>query len=388
MYAMSETFSLLLIDDEEGIRKVLGLSLTDAGWRVRTASSAEEALAVFRQENFPIVLTDIKMPGMDGLELLKALKECKPETEVVLMTGHGDLGLAIQGIKLDAADFVTKPIHDDALDIALARARERWSMRQAIRKHTEHLQELVEQKTRELLAAERLATIGQTVAGLSHSIKNMASGLEGSLFLLRQGLDTDHRDYLEQGWEMLEVNVRKLKNLSLDMLRFARIETLHPKPTDPAKPARQVVELFQARAREQGLALTLHDESDLPMADLDAEAVHRCLMDLVGNALDACLAAGFGPRHPGGQVILSVNASPDRIIYRVSDNGCGIAEDTMSKLFSTFFSTKGEHGSGLGLMAVKKTVQAHGGNIDVRSTHKAGSEFIISIPFKCENKNA
>jgi len=386
MNAMSETFSLLLIDDEEGIRKVLGLSLADAGWQVRTASSAEEALAIFKQEDFPIVLTDIKMPGMDGLELLKALKESKPETEVVLMTGHGDLGLAIQGIKLDAADFVTKPIDDEVLGIALARAKERWSMRRAIREHTEHLQELVEQKTRELLAAERLATIGQTVAGLSHSIKNMASGLEGSLFLLRQGLDSDHRAYLEQGWEMLEANVRKLKNLSLDMLRFARIEALHPKPTDPIVPARQVVDLFTARAQEQGLALTLDGASALPLADLDAEAVHRCLMDLVGNALDACLSAGFGSNAPGGRVHLTVGTVPGWITYSVSDNGCGITDETMSKLFSTFFSTKGEHGSGLGLMSVKKTVQAHGGTIDVHRAQNGGSTFIISIPVKCENK--
>lgn len=385
---MNKQFSLLLIDDEEGIRKVLGLTLADAGWRVSPAASAEEALAVFRQDDFPIVLTDIKMPGMDGLQLLKALKEIKPETEVVLMTGHGDLSLAIQGIKLDAADFVTKPIDNDVLEIALARARERWTMRRAIREHTEHLQDLVEQKTRELLAAERLATIGQTVAGLSHSIKNMASGLEGSLFLLRQGLDTDHREYLEQGWEMLEANVRKLKNLSLDMLRFARVEELRPRPTDPALPARQVVELFQAGAAERGIELRLQAAAGLPSVAIDPEAVHRCLMDLVGNALDACSAAGFSREAPGGAVLLDVGYAPERITYRVADNGCGIPEGTLPKLFSAFFSTKGEHGSGLGLMAVKKTVQAHGGSIDVRSTQDEGSEFIITIPLQCDNKNA
>lgn len=383
---MNAHFSLLLIDDEEGIRKILGLTLADAGWNVCTAASAEEALGLFRQSDFPIVLTDIKMPGMDGLELLKVLKEIKPETEVVLMTGHGDLDLAIQGIKLDAADFVTKPIHDDALDIALARARERWTMRRAIREHTEHLQDLVEQKTRELLAAERLATIGQTVAGLSHSIKNMASGLEGSLFLLRQGLDTDHRDYLEQGWEMLEANVHKLKNLSLDMLRFARVEELHPCPTDPALPARQVVELFQVNAAERGVELRLETHDKLPLVDLDAEAVHRCLMDLVSNALDACSAAGFSPDTPGGTVLVQVEKSSDGISYLVKDNGCGIDENTLPQLFNAFFSTKGNNGSGLGLVAVKKTVRAHGGFIDVQSSQGGGSEFKITIPRQYDNK--
>lgn len=385
---MNESFPLLLIDDEEGIRKVLGMVLADAGWDVRVAASAEEALALFREEHFPLVLTDIKMPGMDGLGLLKALKEFRPETEVVLMTGHGDLDLAIQGIKLDAADFVTKPIHDDALDIALARAKERWTMRRAIREHTEHLQDLVEQKTRELLAAERFATVGQTVAELSHSIKNMASGLEGSLFLLRQGLENDHKAYLEQGWEMLEANVRTLKNLSMNMLRFAKTEELQPRAMDPVLPARQVVELLRPQALERGVDLTLRTSGTLPLADLDGEAIHRCLMDLVGNALDACTSAGFSAQNPGGQVRVDVAAAHDRIVFTVSDNGCGIAESTRPKLFSAFFSTKGDGGSGLGLMSVKKTVNAHGGLVDARSINGEGSQFIITIPVKYDNKNA
>lgn len=385
---MSANISLLLIDDEEGIRKVLSLSLADAGWLVRTAANAEEGLALFQQGDFPIVLTDIKMPGMDGLELLRTLKEIKPETEVVLMTGHGDLDLAIQGIKLDAADFVTKPIDDDVLEIALKRATERWSMRRAIREHTEHLEELVEEKTRDLLAAERLATIGQTVAGLSHSIKNMASGLEGSLFLMKQGQETAHQEYLTQGWEMLEANVRKLKNLSLDMLRFARIGELTTERIDPALPARQVVGLMQAAATAQGVTLNLDAPDQLPPADLDAAAVHRCLMDLVGNALDACHSAGFGPDNPQGSIRVHVAVSPAAISYRVADNGCGIPDSMRARLFNVFFSTKGEKGSGLGLMAVQKTVQAMGGSIDVLSTEGAGSEFIITIPMKCDNKNA
>jgi len=384
---MSDTLSLLLVDDEEGIRKVLSLVLRDAGWDVRTASSAEEALSLFRQERVPIVLTDIKMPGMDGLQLLRLLKEFEPETEVVLMTGHGDLDLAIQGIKLDAADFVTKPIRDDALDIALARARERWSMRRAIREHTEHLERLVEEKTRELLVAERLATIGQTVAGLSHSIKNMASGLEGSLFLLRQGLDNDQKSYLEEGWEMLEANVRRLKNLSMDMLRFARPDALKLELADPVTPASQVVELMASRAEELGIELHLQGPRTLPLVAIDVEALHRCLLDLVGNALDACISAGYGLTRPGGCVTVRVGISPKSLIYQVLDNGCGIADGIKPNLFSAFFSTKGERGSGLGLVAVRKTVQAHGGSIDVQSSNGMGSEFTIIIPTQCDNKN-
>jgi len=379
---MSEKPSLLLVDDEEGIRKVLGLALADAGYRVRTAKNAEDALAQFHQEPAPIVLTDIKMPGMDGLGLLRAIKAQAPDTEVILITGHGDIDLAIQGIKLDAADFVTKPIRDDTLDIALSRACERRAMRQAIREHTEHLEHLVEQKTRELLEAERLAAVGQTVAGLSHAIKNMASGLEGSLFLLRQGLEGDRKTYLEQGWDMLAANVQKLKNLSLDMLRFAKPEDLHPAPTDPAAPARQVVELLAPQAQAAGVALRL-EAAEGPPAMLDAEALHRCLMNLVGNAIEACAAAGFGPGAPGGRVTVAVDGLPGGgTRYRVADNGCGIPASARERLFTAFFSTKGEGGSGLGLMTTKKTVEAHGGTIHLAAQENEGSEFIIIIPGK------
>ncbi|MBI5520684.1 MAG: hybrid sensor histidine kinase/response regulator [Desulfovibrio sp.] len=395
MTRAGEPKSLLLVDDEEGIRRVLSLTLADAGWRVRTAENAEDALAQFRAQPAPVVLTDIKMPGMDGLALLQAIKALDPECEVILITGHGDMDLAIQGIKLDAADFVTKPIRDDALDIALSRARERRAMRRAIREHTEQLEQMVEQKTRQLIDAERLAAVGQTVAGLSHAIKNMASGLEGSLFLLRQGQEKDRRSYLEEGWEMLEANVGKLKRLSLDMLRFARPEELHPAPTDPALPARQVAELLRPQAQAMGVALELDAPEGLPRANIDAEALHRCLLNLVGNALDACAAAGFGPApaergeggegepgcRPGGRVLLRVEALPGGGVgYSVRDNGCGIAESDRDSLFTAFFSTKGAHGSGLGLMTTKKTVEAHGGSIHVASNNGDGSEFIILIP--------
>lgn len=378
---MNPARSVLLVDDEPGIRRVLSLSLEDRGFIVRQAANTEEALALFRREPAPVTLTDIKMPGQDGLDLLREIKALDPEAEVVLITGHGDLDQAIQGIKHDAADFVTKPIHDDALDIALARAFERRSMRMAIREHTEHLERLVEQKTRELIDAERLAAVGQAVAGLSHSVKNMASGLEGSLFLLRQGLEGDRQAYLEQGWEMLESNVRKLKELSLGMVRYCAAQELRLADVDPALPARQVAALLAPRAKAAHIALELEAPPGMPPARMDEEALHRCLLDLAGNALDACAAAGFGPDRPGGRVDIRVEPLPGGgVSYTVRDNGCGVPEALRPRLFTPFFTTKGEGGSGLGLASVKKAVEAHGGSILLQSKEGQGSEFNILIP--------
>ena len=390
---MSERQRVLLVDDEDGIRKVLGLTLADRGFAVHTAENAERALTLFRELKPTIVITDIKMPGMDGLELLRTIKaEAQGsdghgghDAEVILITGHGDIDLAIQGIKLDATDFVTKPISDDALDIALGRARERLDMRRAIREYTQELERLVEQKTRQLLASERLAAIGQTVAGLSHAIKNMASGLEGSIFLLGKGLEMDRRAYLEQGWEMLQANVEKIKNLSLEMLRYAKPEALKPVPCDPALPAREVTELLQLKAKAAGVDLSLAQPPDMTPVRLDAEALHRCLMNLVGNALDACQAAGFGPDAPGGQVRLAVEPQPGGgVRYSVSDNGCGLDEEAKARLFTAFFSTKGEGGSGLGLMTTKKIVEEHGGTIAVTSENGFGTTFSVVIPGQSE----
>ena len=113
--------TLLLVDDEPGIRKVLGISLSDAGYTVLTADSGEAALKTFREKSPPIVLTDIKMPGMDGISLLKKIKAESPDTEVIMITGHGDMELAIKSIKYEAIDFVTKPIDPSRLFSALAK---------------------------------------------------------------------------------------------------------------------------------------------------------------------------------------------------------------------------------------------------------------------------
>jgi DNA-binding NtrC family response regulator len=138
---------LLLVDDEEGIRKVLGISLTDSGYTVFTAENGEEALKIFRKETPPIVLTDIKMPGMDGIELLRKIKHENPDTEVIMITGHGDMDLAIKSLKFRAIDFVTKPVNDDVLEIALNRAHEKIRMRQQLREYTENLEALVREKS-------------------------------------------------------------------------------------------------------------------------------------------------------------------------------------------------------------------------------------------------
>jgi len=172
---------LLLADDEEGIRKVLRISLEDSGYEVLTAENGEEALAIFRRIRPPIVMTDIKMPGMDGIELLQKIKQENPDTEVIMISGHGDMDLAIKSLKYEAIDFVTKPINDDALEIALKRAHEKIDMRRQLREYTDNLEELVRQQSVRLVEMERLAAVGQTVEGLSSALRDIAGNFNAGI---------------------------------------------------------------------------------------------------------------------------------------------------------------------------------------------------------------
>lgn len=172
---------LLLADDEEGIRKVLGIYLADGGFEVLTAENGHQALEIFRNEQPPIVLTDLRMPGMDGIELLRTIKSERPDTEVIMITGHGDMDLAIESLKLEATDFVTKPINDDVLAIALKRAQERIAMRRQLREYTDNLKKLVRKQAARLVEVERLAAVGQALEGISSAFRGMAGDIEGGL---------------------------------------------------------------------------------------------------------------------------------------------------------------------------------------------------------------
>jgi PAS domain S-box-containing protein len=166
---------ILLVDDERDICEVLDISLSDLGYQVHTAQDGERALQIFRDINPPIVLTDIRMPGIDGIELLRTIKKESPDTEVIMLTGHGDMDLAIESLKLEATDFITKPINDDILGIALKRAHERITLKEKIEAHTENLERLVREQSDRLIKAERLAAVGQVVDGLASAMKGIVA---------------------------------------------------------------------------------------------------------------------------------------------------------------------------------------------------------------------
>ena len=141
---------ILIVDDEEIIVRLLSMSLRSDGYETITAFNGEQGLAVFKSESPDIVVTDIKMPGMDGLELLKKIKEIDIETEVIIVTGHGDIDSTITALQYGVSDFINKPVRDEALAIALERAKAKIHIRERLEEYTKNLEQKIAEATKEI----------------------------------------------------------------------------------------------------------------------------------------------------------------------------------------------------------------------------------------------
>ena len=206
---------ILIVDDEPDIREVLAISLEDMGYRTVEAENAATAFDLFQKENPQIVVTDIKMPGGDGIGLLRKIKHENTETEVIMITGHGDMDLAIRSLKYEATDFITKPINVDALEIALRRAREKIAMRRKLQEYTRSLEQLVQEKTE---LQDHLASLGLMIGSVSHGMKGLLTSLDGGLYLVSSGLKKKDFKRVEEGCQAAQETVQRIRKMVLDIL--------------------------------------------------------------------------------------------------------------------------------------------------------------------------
>lgn len=375
-----ENYKILVVDDEEGIRNVLKVTLGALGYRVFSAPDGEAGFQRFQQEQPQIVVTDIKMPGIDGIQLLKRIKGVDSETEVIMITGHGDMDLAVKSLQYEAADFITKPIDINVLETAIKKAIDRILISISIQTYMRDLEALVKEKDRKINESEKLVMVGQTIAGMSHAIKNIAGGLKGSSFVLEQGIAHENREYLKQGWEMMKGNIDKITKLSLDLLNYARTTRLVFTLENPNTPAREIMQLMKHRAAEKNIVFKMIPCRKKQLVMMDRDAIHSCLLNLVINAFDA--VEGIQPPGPAAGVSLTVEIRNKEVIYRVEDNGCGMSENITRAVFNEFITTKGVNGTGFGLMTTKKIVEEHDGKIGFTTQLDKGACFTIAIPLR------
>jgi two-component system, NtrC family, sensor kinase len=496
---------ILIIDDEESNVRVLAMSLRMDDHEVLTAYSGEEGLAISRKEAPELVLTDIKMPGMDGIEVLKRIKAQTPDIEVIIITGHGDIDNAIEALKFGASDFINKPIRGEVLTVAIKRAEEKQHIRRQLKEYTDHLEFKVEEATREirrqsnflakligssndgiiatdkelrvvifnpgaerifgytgeevvgnraitdllpeevqaifdptrgavlryeqgwrevailskngdripvrfygsvlyqkqemmgtvsffqdlreikrlqseLLRSERLAAIGQTVAGVAHGVKNILHGFKGGSYLVEIGIAKNDSDKLKKGWDMIQRNITRTSDLVLDLLSYSKERDPECEICDPNAIVKDVCEVMQDLAVRQHIEITVELDPRIGWVSIDPRTLHQCLTNLISNAIDACLFDDATDK----QWLVFVRTQrtrQDEICFSVRDNGTGMSAEVKKKLFTSFFSTKGHRGTGLGLLVTRKLVEEHGGDIEVESQPGHGTTFIVRMPF-------
>jgi PAS domain S-box-containing protein len=230
----------------------------------------------------------------------------------------------------------------------------------------------------EVIEAERLGAVGQTVAGLAHSIKNILMGLEGGKYIVSLGLEKNDKNMISEGWEMLERNFEKTTALVKDFLSFSKGRLPELKMIKPDTLIKEILDLYTDIAAQSGIKLKAVIDEKVKRAPLDKDGIHTCLTNLVSNAIDACLMA----EKKGNEVLLEVREGRGKLIFEVSDNGGGIDYEIKKKIFTTFFTTKGGEGTGLGLLTTRKIVQEHGGKIIVDSKPGQGARFRMEFPRK------
>ncbi|MFT5526579.1 MAG: two-component system NtrC family sensor kinase [Pirellulaceae bacterium] len=227
-----------------------------------------------------------------------------------------------------------------------------------------------------MVQSERLAAMGQTIATLSHHIKNILQGIRGGSYLIEEGLKSTEMEVIRKGWSIVDKNQEKISNLVMDMLSFSKDREPDMVPNDLNVIVNDVVELMSTRAKDAGVALTWSKNETVTKLLLDEDALHRAILNVVTNAIDACEG------RDNAEVAVSIEWASDKsnIAVVVADNGAGIEPQDIKKIFSVFESRKGNRGTGLGLPVSQKILSEHGGDIDVESELGVGSRFILRIP--------
>jgi signal transduction histidine kinase len=228
------------------------------------------------------------------------------------------------------------------------------------------------------LQAERLAAVGQTIATLSHHIKNILQGIRGGSYLIDMGLNQKDDSIVRRGWTIVEKNQTKIYNMVMDMLSFSKDREPVLEPTDLNALVADVIELMHSRAEEMSVTLSWEPSPAMPSVMIDPDGLHRAALNIVTNAIDAC------EDRPDSRVTVSTSWDPETSTARVAvaDNGVGIAADDLASIFQIFASTKGTKGTGLGLPVSQKIIREHGGQIAVTSELGSGSRFVIELPMK------
>jgi two-component system, sensor histidine kinase and response regulator len=378
---------LLVVDDEAAQVQALCHTLEDEGYSVKGFTSAAEALTTLRAGAFDIVLTDLTMPGMDGIAFLNAARATDPALVGIVMTGHGTIATAVEAMKAGALDYILKPF--DLRVILRVLARTQTMLR--LRRENAALLERLSARTEELEAANRDLSVANRELeafsySVSHDLRSPLRTIDGLLRVVHEDFGDAIPAEARRHLDTVAAQASRMSELTEDLLRLARLgrEPLSKHPVDIRALVQEVVDELRAAEPARQLEIRI---GELPAAEADPSLLRQVWVNLVANALkftrrresalieiSGAERAGNGARGPG---------EAGHKLYSVRDNGAGFDPRRAERLFGIFqrlHAAKDFEGTGVGLSLARRIVERHGGSIWAESEPDQGAAFHFTLP--------
>ena len=362
---VSQKATILVIDDEEAMRDSCCQVLSKDGYVAQTAENGQSGLRKIREVKPDLVLIDLKMPGMGGMELLETIGEIDPTIISIVITGYATIESAVKAMKRNAYDFLPKPFTPDQLRIVVERGLER-------RRLAAESARLLREKE---LMRENFVTL------VSHQLRSPLASIKQYFGVIREGFAGEATDTQKEIIEKAAGYVDCLLQLINDWLDMSRVEagriTENFEPVSLAPLLSETLEVLKPQAKAKNVVLELNAEDHLPLIHGDPKCLKEAFLNLVSN--------GISYNHKRGKVIVTVKEQGDDLEVSVSDTGIGISQENLAFIFDKFFRVKSREtqhvtGTGLGLPIVKRIIELHHGRIKVFSEFGRGSIFNILLP--------
>ena len=371
------TNRLLVVDDEAAQVEALCCTLEDEGYSVKGFTAAGAALAALRAGDFDIVLTDLTMPGMDGIAFLTAAREIDPDLAGIVMTGHGTIATAVEAMKAGALDYILKPF--DLRVILRVLARTQAMLR--LRRENAALLERLSLRTVELEAANRdLAAANRELESFSYSVSHDLRAplrtIDGLLRVVLEDFGGQVPAAVNEHIQAMSAQASRMSELIEDMLRLSRLgrEPLQKRPVDVRSLVQEVVGELRAAETARHLDIQV---GDLPVAQADPSLLRQVWVNLVANALK------FTRRRERALIEIGGAERADHKLYSIRDNGAGFDPRRAERLFGIFQRLHGPkefEGTGVGLSIARRIVERHGGRIWAEGEPDRGAAFHFTLP--------
>lgn len=380
---------LLVVDDEAAQVEALCRTLEDEGYSVMGFTGTGPALAALRGGSFDIVLTDLTMPGMDGIAFLNAAREIDPGLAGIVMTGHGTIATAVDAMKAGALDYILKPF--DLRVILRVLARTQTMLR--LRRENAALLERLSLRTVELEAANRELQVANRELeafsySVSHDLRAPLRTIDGLLHVVQEDFGPGVAIEARQHMEAISAQASRMSELIEDLLRLSRLgrEPLRKQTVDMRGLALEVV--GELRGAEQARQLEIN-VGELPPVEADPSLLRQVWVNLVANALkftrrrERALIEITGAARAGDKIALSNFGLHEHKLYSIRDNGAGFDPKRAERLFGIFqrlHAAKDFEGTGVGLSIARRIIERHGGSIWAEGEPDRGAAFHFTLP--------